>query len=233
MHRLFVECIQTQQARERNQNSPQNVRPRMRLAPAVEPIQQVIQTIASLTLSVLVGFGQFLRVPIPISAILHCRARMILVSITGVLAFVLVATAAILWMIQPNPEETLDQIWAELTEMRSDHVDPDQWDEFRNRTMETLKRLTPKLESIADRNDRASMSCLWVARDFLPLALEKGPALDADLESRIESHLSRAKSEPENRGQTSEPIDAWMVLIVILDACGLAFAVWRFGVLRG
>ncbi|MEZ6132667.1 MAG: DUF4339 domain-containing protein [Planctomycetaceae bacterium] len=121
----------------------------------------------------------------------------------------------------------LNQTFNELQELRSTEVAADEWDQFRNRSVSTLRSFVPKLESSADISDPASLSLLAVTRDYLPKLLSEESRSSAEMEMKIRRHLETAESTLTS-GEPTVPSEFWTLLMLSLNLGLVGSAIWFF-----
>jgi hypothetical protein len=100
--------------------------------------------------------------------------------------------------------------------------------EFRARVHQELEALVPLLEQRARTDDKASMSLLWLARDYLPQALDAFPPEDAVRERLVQEHLGIVQMQLRYSNRSSHTGDWWMWGIVGIDVIGVLAAIVFF-----
>ncbi len=77
-------------------------------------------------------------------------------------------------------------------------------------------------------NDPASMSLLWIARDYLRKALQGPPQIEADLAAKIDRHFSDVEVSFRRNARSTPSSDWWMPVIVCFDVVAVLAAIWYF-----
>ena len=129
---------------------------------------------------------------------------------------------------QADAYEVLHRIWNEAKQKQSDVVPSDSWMEYQSRSKEQIAKLIPILKQKANVNDPASISLLWIARDYLPTVLQGPPNIEADLARKIDRHFSDIELNLRRNARTPPPYDWWMPIVVGFDAVLMLAALWYF-----
>jgi len=129
---------------------------------------------------------------------------------------------------QANAYEVLHRIWDEAKEKQLAKPTADSWSEYQSRSQEQITKLIPILKQKAHINDPASMSLLWIARDYLPAVLQGPPKIDGDLSRKIDRHFSDVKLSARRNARTPQSSDWWMLIVVGLDAVLVLSGIWYF-----
>lgn len=129
---------------------------------------------------------------------------------------------------QGQTYSTLLSTSQEIARLRDAQVDEPTWEEFRRHASAELAQLVPALEWRSDTNDKASMSLLWLARDYLPAELRAGRALDPATQSKVEQHLAIVQQE---LWQSRDAVQHWDLLSTVIvgaDVIGVVAAIVYF-----
>jgi len=129
---------------------------------------------------------------------------------------------------QANAYEVLHRIWDEAKEKQSPEATPDSWSEYQSRSQEQIVKLVPILKQKAHINDPASMSLLWIARDYLPAVLQGPPKIDGDLSRKIDRHFSDVELSFRRNARPADSNDWWIPIVVALDAILVLGGIWYF-----
>lgn len=108
----------------------------------------------------------------------------------------------------------------EARQMRSRQADKEQWGEFTRATRERLKPVVADLEDKADAGDRASLSLLWIGRDYLPRMLRDARGGPSESERQVDLHLEIVRetlAQQREAGLQISPADATMTAIIVAD----------------
>lgn len=222
MRDLFVECVSRQHASNTKlpPNPPRFSRLHLNLRWTeifISGFSMVWEAVSRLFEWLLSTFGYVLR------------TRSVWASAVVLLVVLLIPKFSISLVTQREVYSSLDQTFSELKDLRSRNVDLSTWQEFKQRSIGRLNELEPQLEKKANSSDKASMSLLWIARDYLPRLLEDQRGASPETEQKIESHLEIVQHAIRQSSQSGEPWDVWTMAIVGMDVLGALAAVVYFG----
>jgi hypothetical protein len=224
MQRLFAECLD-----EKKSKTPQQAH-----AQTNSSIGGLNVSLASATSSGLSYLAESIRsISEPLIVVLGRAGKSWIVwASTTVLLLVifappLVARISAYAQTKRQIYTNMAEIFDEAKTLRSRPDETELWNEFRERTEAELAVLVPRLKRDAKITDKASMSLLWLGRDYLPSLLRDKTGNTADIEQRITAHLEVASAALQTR-----PAPPWSVqttVLVSLDVMAACAALIYFG----
>ena len=172
-------------------------------------------------------FGTLIHVPAKLFNLL-IRSKVFYAILLISILVVLAPRISGVFTSQADAYEVLHRIWDEAKEKRADDVTSGNWTEYQSRSAIQIQKLVPVLQRKADINDPASMSLLWIARDYLPAALRGPQKIDGDLVTKIEKHFADIDLVFRRNGGPEQSTAWWIWIIVCLDAVLVLTAIWYF-----
>jgi hypothetical protein len=113
----------------------------------------------------------------------------------------------------------------ELIELRTKDVNVDALMVVQKRTQKLLDAVLPKIARMASTSDPASMSLLWVARDYLPKMMAEMNSEPSDTEQKIRTHLRIVENQFRKtniKGPTRNLSGIVILTFDVLAACSVA-----------
>ena len=121
------------------------------------------------------------------------------------------------WVTQRQALDTLTKLSTECRTLRVEECSEEQWSQFQRRAQQELATLLPHLKAQAKTEDPASMSLMWIARDFLPRALNSRKASLSEVDEKIESQLHVVKTAFRKAKVKPASVDWFTIGIVTVD----------------
>jgi hypothetical protein len=225
MQRLFLECLNKQKSHEAPNPSDRTRSTGRHLGELFRPIFAATRsTVSDLSGS---AFGFVFSM---LAAVFKSKigwASMFVLAVAA-LSPVILPLIFDLFLTRSVIHARLAETFAQVKDLRENDVTPEAWTAMQQRSQKTLDEVLPKLARTASSSDPASLSLLWIARDYLPRILAKKEVAPADIETKIQYHLKRIKSDIAFSEAQSQPWDISTVAIVTVDVLGMCAAIAYF-----
>ncbi|WP_010586460.1 DUF4339 domain-containing protein [Schlesneria paludicola] len=214
MLKLFAECVDRQQSKTpkpaKGAVRPQPIRRRSLIGDSLVPL---LQSIISYPMDVATGVAENAW-PFAARAL---RSWIVWSSVATLIVIFAIPKLPITWTTQKHVYSTLAQIVAELEEFRLKNPTAHDWDRFEQRSNFQVTELLPMLQRNAKIDDPVSMSLLWLARDYIPVAIRDRAGKSAETDDKISTLLASVKVKLEKPARSRPPVDYWTMGIVAFD----------------